>query len=137
MKNNTVPTFLKRYETVTQILTDQDLAALGDAYINLAYSLALSNKKGRPCGKKVKGTALAEVLRKAGLRTLLPSRIDRHDLSDAAEALLAYAWRRKIIDLEENVKTLSECDTLIIGLAQLLINAKEKIKPSKLSPVPY
>jgi len=54
LKNNTMPTFLKRYETMTQILTDQGPAALGDAYINLAYSLALSNKKGKPCGRKSK-----------------------------------------------------------------------------------
>jgi len=136
-KNNSSPAFLKNYENLTQVLTDRKLAALGDAYINFAYSLALSNKTCKPCGKKVKGTALAEALRKAGLRTLLPSRMDRHSLSDAAEALLAYAWLHKLFTLEDNVETLVQTDTLENGLTQLLLKAKEKIKLSGLFPVPY
>ncbi len=134
--NNPNLTFLRQYDTIPQILKDKDLAALGDAYINLVHSLALSNQSGRPCGKKVKGTALAEALRKAGLRTLLPSRMDSHDLSDAAEALLAYAWLHTLVSLEENVNTLSNSDNLVSGLTKLLINSKEKISLSKLSPVP-
>ena len=136
-KNNTAPTFLKTYENLTQVLTDRNLAALGDAYVNFAYSIALSSRTGRPCGKKVKGTTLAEALRKAGLRTFLPSRMDRHSLSDAAEALLAYAWLHNLLTLEENVETLVQVDTLENGLTQLLLKAKEKIKLSGLFPVLY
>jgi hypothetical protein len=135
-KNNPAPAFLKNYENLTQVLTDRKLAALGDGYVNFAYSLALSNKTGKPCGKKVKGTALAEALRKAGLRTLLPSRMDRHSLSDAAEALLAYAWLHNLFTLEDNVETLVQTETLENGLTQLLLKAKEKIKLSGLFPVP-
>ena len=136
-KNKPTPTFLRNYENLTQVLTDRKLAALGDAYANFAYSLALSNKTGKPCGKKVKGTALAEALRKAGLRMLLPSRMDSHTLADAAEALLAYAWLHNLFTLEDNVETLVQTGTLENGLTQLLLKAKEKIKLSGLFPVPY
>lgn len=133
---NTASKFLRNYENLTQVLTDRKLAALGDAYINFAYSLALSNKTGKPCGKKVKGITLAEALRKAGLRTFLPSRMDRHDLSDAAEALLAYAWLHNLLTLEDSVEALVQAETLETGLAELLLKAKEKIKVSGLFPVP-
>ena len=135
--NNATPAFLSDYENLMQVLTDRKLAALGDAYVNFAYSLALSNKTGKPCGKKVKGTALADALRKAGLRTFLPSRMDRHSLSDAAEALLAYAWLHNLFTLEDSVETLVQSDTLENGLSQLLLKAKERIKLSGLFPVPY
>ena len=135
-KTNQPLQFMKDYENLTQILTDRKLASLGDAYINFVYSLALSQKEGKPSGAKVKGTALAEALRKAGLRRYLPSRIDKHVLSDAAEALLVYVWLHKLLTLEESVETLEKMDTLIEGLTQLLLEAKEKIKLSKLLPIP-
>jgi hypothetical protein len=118
-------------------LTDRKLASLGDAYINFVYSLALSERKGKPSGVKVKGTALAEALRKAGLREHLPSRIDKHVLSDAAEALIVYAWLHDLLTLEESVKILGKTDSLVEGLTQLLLKVKEKIKLSEPFPVPY
>ena len=135
-KTNQPLQFMRDYDNLTQILTDRKLAQLGDAYINFVYSLALSQKKGKPSGAKVKGTALAEAMRKAGLRKHLPSRIDKHVLSDAAEALVVYAWLHKLLTLEESVETLEKTDTLIEGLTQLLLKAKEKIKISKLLPIP-
>jgi hypothetical protein len=120
--------FLKNCSSLPQVLTDKPLAALGDAYVNFVYSLALSRRTGKPCGKKVKGTPLAEAVRKAGLRKFLPSRIDKHILSDAAEALLVYAWLNDFITLEESVEVLEKTDDLEKGLARLLLAAKEKIK---------
>jgi hypothetical protein len=128
---------MRDYDNLTQILTDRKLAQLGDAYINFVYSLALSQKKGKPSGAKVKGTALAEAMRKAGLRKHLPSRIDKHVLSDAAEALVVYAWLHKLLTLEDSVETLKKTDTLNEGLTQLLLEVKEKIKLSRLFPIPY
>jgi hypothetical protein len=118
-------------------LVDKQLAALGDAYVNLVYSLALSKRKRRPCGAKVKGTTLSEALRKAGLRILLPSRIDRHVISDAAEAITVYAWLHGLLTLEDSVQTIAEADTPENGLTQLILKAKEKTMLSKLFPVPY
>lgn len=112
---------------MTQILTDKSLAALGDAYINFAYSLAISKKIKKPYGKKVKGTPLAEAIRKTGLREALPSRIDKHILSDAAEALLVYAWLNELTTLEEAVEVLEKND-LESALIELLLKAKERIK---------
>jgi len=136
-KTNQPLQFMRDYDNLTQILTDRKLAQLGDAYINFVYSLALSQKKGKPSGAKVKGTALAEAMRKAGLRKHLPSRIDKHVLSDAAEALVVYAWLHKLLTLEDSVETLKKTDTLIEGLTQLLLEVKEKIKLSRLFPIPY
>jgi hypothetical protein len=119
---------LKTYTSLTQILTDKKLAALGDAYVNFIYSLAMSKKLGKPFGKKVKGTPLAEAMRKADLRKLLPSRIDKHVLSDAAEALLVYAWFTQTITLEESVEALEKNDDLESGLVQLLTKAAQGIR---------
>jgi hypothetical protein len=135
-RNKQALPFLKSYETLSQILLDKQLARLGDAYINLVYSLALSKRKGRPCGAKVKGTILADALRKSGLRTLLPSGIDRHTISDAAEAVVVYVWLHNLLTLEDCVQTIAEADTTENGLTQLILNAKEKIKLSKLVRVP-
>ena len=120
--------FLRDYESLSQVLTDKPLAALGDAYANFAYSMALSRKAGRPRGKKVKGAPLAEAVRRAGLRSYLPSRIDKHVLSDAAEALLVYAWLKDVITLEESVDVLEKNDNLEEGLTELLVRAKGRIK---------
>ena len=119
---------LKSYTSLNQILTDKKLAALGDAYVNFIYSLALSKRLGKPFGKKVKGTPLAEAVRKAGLRKLLPSRIDKHVLSDAAEALLVYAWLTKALTLDECVGALEKSDDLEEGLVRLLLRSTERIR---------
>lgn len=120
--------FLKSYTSLNQILTDKKLAALGDAYVNFIYSLAVSKRLGKPFGKKVKGTPLAEAVRKAGLRKLLPSRIDKHVLSDAAEALLVYAWLTKALTLEECVGALEKNDDMEEGLVRLLLRSAERIR---------
>jgi hypothetical protein len=108
------------------VLADRDLASLGDAYINFAYSLALSNKTGRPQGVKVKGSVLAQALRNAGLREYLPSRMTKHALADAAEALIVYAWLKKAITLEETVRIMTEIQEPVEGLTQLLVTVRGK-----------
>ncbi len=120
--------FLHDYSDLTEVLRDKALAALGDAYVNFAYSLALSRKLRKPCGKKVKGTPLAGAIRKAGLRSFLPSRIDKHVLSDAAEALLVYAWLSDAVTMEQCVLALEKSNDLEKGLTELLLRAKEAVK---------
>ena len=122
--------FVKKHNSLTEILTDHELASLGDAYVNLACSLALSNKKGRPYGTKTRGSLLAEALRKAGLRPYLPSRATRHTLADAAEALIVYAWLHSCITLDESVTTLEKNEDLTDGLSELLQKATHRIKLS-------
>jgi hypothetical protein len=120
--------FLKAHRNLAEILTDHKLASLGDAFINFVYSLALSNKKKQPSGAKVKGHVLAEALRKAELRKYMPSRITRHMLADAAEALTVYAWLHNYITLEESVAMLEKAEDLVEGLSQLLLTIKNRIK---------
>jgi hypothetical protein len=90
--------------SLAEVLADRDLASLGDAYVNFAHSLALSNRRRKPLGVRVKGSVLAEALRKAGLRDRLGSGMSRaHALADAAEAMIVYAWLNGRLTLDESV----------------------------------
>jgi hypothetical protein len=121
---------MKPLHSLGEILTDHRLASLGDAYVNFAYSLALSEKQGYPKGTKVKGTVLAEALKKAGLREHLPSKMTSHKLADAAEALIIYGWLNNHMSLQESVTILKKPDDPIEGFAQLLEKTRAKIKLS-------
>jgi hypothetical protein len=123
-------TFTKPYKNLTQILTDHKLASLGDAYINFAYSLALSNRNKEPSGTKVKGSTLATAIKKTGLRNHMPSRMTRHMMADAAEALIVYAWLNSRITLEETTTILEKTDDPIEGFSQLLTKIKNATKLS-------
>lgn len=120
--------FVKTYRSLTEVLTDHKLASLGDAYINFAYSLALSNKNGKPSGEKVKGAPLAEAIKRNGLREYLPSRMTKHMLADAAEALIVYAWLSGHITLTESVGILEKNDELVGSMCHLLAVIKSRIK---------
>ena len=125
--NKTFP-FTPTYNNLTEVMTDHNLASLGDTYINFVYSLATSNKTCKPTGAKVKGTVLAEALKKARLREHLPSRMTRHRLADAAEALIVYAWLNNYIKLDESVAILEKTNDPTNGLSQLLTTIKDRIK---------
>jgi hypothetical protein len=112
---------------LNEVLIDHALASLGDSYVNFIYSLAISNRKGSPLGKKVKGSILAEALRKAGLRECLPSGMSRHDLADGAEALIVYAWLRRWVSLDEGVAMIGRKSDPVDGLGELLTKIKGRI----------
>ena len=120
-------TFVPQYESLSQVLMDQKLASLGDAYVNFLYSLALSKRKGEPTGTKVKGRLLADAFKKAELRKFLPSRIDRHKQADAAEALIVYAWIRGSMTMEEGLKILEQNGDKVEVFSLLLLTAKRKL----------
>jgi Ribonuclease III len=113
--------------SLKQVLADRELASLGDSYVNFAYSLTLSNRKMIPEGTKVKGSILAEALRRAGLREQLPSRMSRHALADAAEALMVYSWLSDCLPLSECVRLLGKADDPIVGFTCVLVAARERI----------
>jgi hypothetical protein len=119
--------FISQYRNLREVLIDQKLAALGDAYVNLVYSVALSKRKGEPTGAKVDNRLLAEALKKAGLRSLLPSRIDRHKQADAAEALIVYAWVRGSMTMEEGVSILEQGEDTVEAFCSFLLTAKKKL----------
>ncbi|MEM1539049.1 MAG: ribonuclease III family protein [Candidatus Bathyarchaeia archaeon] len=119
--------FIKVYKNLTDVLTDHKLASLGDAYVNLVYSLALSENRGKPLGVRVKSSVLAEAFKKAGLREFMPARASRHMLADAAEALTVYAWLNRNISLDECVAILRKIEDPIEGFSQLLSTIKERV----------
>ena len=123
--------FIPQYESLSEILMDQKLAKLGDAYVNFLYSLALSKKNGEATGIKVKGRLLADAFKKAGLRKFLPSRIDRHKQADAAEALIVYAWIRGSMTMEEGLEILEQNEDSVEVFSVLLLTAKMKLKIKK------
>ncbi len=118
--------FIPKYENLSEVLMDQKLAKLGDAYVNFLYSLVLSKKNREPTGTKVKGRLLADAFKKAGLRKLLPSRIDRHKQADAAEALIVYAWIKGLMTMEEGIEILDQNEDNVEAFSFLLIAAKNK-----------
>ena len=119
-------TFTQQYESFTEVLMDQKLAKLGDAYVNFLYSLALSKKTGEPTGIKVKGRLLADAFKKAGLRKFLPSRTDRHKQADAAEALIVYPWIQGSMTIEEGLEILEQNEESVEAFSVLLLTAKMK-----------
>ncbi len=121
-------TFVPQYESLNEVLMDQKLASLGDAYVNFLYSLALSKKKGEATGIKVKGRLLADAFKRAELRKFLPSRIDRHKMADAAEALIVYAWIRGSMTMEEGLEILEQNGDEAEVLSLLLLTAKKKVE---------
>jgi hypothetical protein len=121
--------FMPQYESLSEVLMDQKLAKLGDAYVNFLYSLALSKKKGEPDGTKVKGRLLADAFKKAGLRKFLPSRIDRHKQADAAEALIVYSWIQNSVTMEEALEILEQNkEDATEAFSVLLLTAKNRSK---------
>ena len=119
--------FIPKYVNLSEALMDQKLSSLGDAYVNFLYSLALSKKSGEPVGTKVKGRLLADAFKKAGLRKLLPSRINRHKQADAAEALILYAWVCGSVTMEEGLKILEENEDEVEAFSCLLLTTKKKL----------
>jgi Ribonuclease III len=93
-------------EALTRILTSKDFAQFGDALLNFAYSLAITERTGKPRGVRVPDKALAEAAVKAGLRKLLPRRVGRGDIANGLEALLGYSWLEETLTLDEIVKCL-------------------------------
>lgn len=126
-KHRLIFSFVWARRSLNEVLTDHSLASLGDSYVNLVYSLVISNRKGKPFGGKVKGSILAEALRRAGLRECLPSRMSRHTLADAAEALIVYAWLSHCASLDESVAIVGREKDPAEGLGQLLKTIRRRV----------
>lgn len=95
--------------------TDKGLAKIGDGIVNLTYSMAKSiyltknspNNNIVRTGTKVSKTILANALKSANLKNFAKTRADAHDLADTAEAIVAYLWLSKKVDIHEIVNFLS------------------------------
>lgn len=120
--------FITRYSKISDILSDKDLASLGDAYINFVYSLALSRITGKPIGRKIGSNILSLALKKAGIRSLLPPRTDRHRQADAAEALIIFGWLSGAISIKETLDMLVKNGDIVDNLCAVLKLILERSK---------
>ncbi len=107
---------LARKNSKKAIGTDKGLAKIGDGIVNLAYSIAKSifiTKKNKNntivrTGRKVSRDILSNALKKAGLKDCAKNRADAHDMADTVEAIVAYAWLKNEIGLQEIINVLTE-----------------------------
>ena len=107
-------------KSLQTILSDNGLAQLGDALLNFAFSMALTERNGRPIGTRVLDKTLAEAAVEAGLREYLPRRVNRGDVANSLEALLGFVWIEKRITLDEVVACLkAESPSPSINFAHL------------------
>jgi len=120
--------FVDEYLSLADIMMDRDLAALGDAFVNFVYSLALSFRKSKPIGSKLDNNTLASALRESGLRKMLPPRMDRHTQANAAEALIVYAWLSGFLSLRKMLQILNSSEKLEDSWRILLQKIAEGIK---------
>ncbi|MBS3815112.1 MAG: hypothetical protein KGY45_00960 [Hadesarchaea archaeon] len=98
----------ERYSNPEEAFLNNNLAKLGDVLVNLIYSLGLSIAKGQADGDKISNLVLSKALSRANLRDLAPSRVDRHQLGDFVEAIIAYSWVHEIIGINEAAEILAE-----------------------------
>ena len=108
----------------------KDLAQFGDALLNFAYSLALTETIGKPRGTRVPDKVLAEAALKAGLRKHLPRRVGRGEVANGLEALIGYSWLRKYLTLDDilaclEVESLTPANNFAT-LAELALSRLEK-----------
>ncbi len=111
-------------------MTSKGLAQFGDALLNFAYSLALTEKTGRPRGTRVPDKVLAEAAVKAGLRKYLPRRVGRGEVANGLEALIGHLWLEKHLTLDDilaclKVESLTPADNFAT-LAELALSRLEK-----------
>jgi hypothetical protein len=99
MNKTTIPDALRK--KLIPIMRNHSLAKYGDTLTNFLYSDAKTRVIGKPVGTSVLDKALAEVLRKTGLRSIMPSSSSAGTLGDGIEALIGHVFLEKIMTLEE------------------------------------
>ena len=114
-------------DDLRKIMRDKKRASLGDAYINLVYSLSLTRVGGEPKGVKVSDRILADAFKEAGLRKFLGPRLSRKDFADASEAILTEAFQARILTMEESVNVISQDSNPVSRIANLLKLAVERL----------
>ena len=112
---------------ISSIMQDRKLASLGDAYVNLVYSMALTQISGEPRGVKVSDRILSRAFKAAGLRSYLGARQTRKDFANASEALLIESFRKGLLTISESVKIIAQHDDLADGVGDLLKTAVERM----------
>lgn len=86
-----------------RVLTDRNLAQLGDSILNFALSATLTRVNNKPSGRRVKNSLMTPLIDASPLKTLLPMRTSRRDRANAFEALAGYIWLRGAFKIENLV----------------------------------
>jgi dsRNA-specific ribonuclease len=114
-----------------EVMRNKRLASLGDAFVNFVYSLALTETSGEPRAVKVSDRTLANAFKMTGLRRYLGTRISKKDMANASESLLLEGYQKRLITIDESVRTLSENpDGLEAGLSELMKLTADRITRS-------
>ena len=117
---------MKEHKRIAHILVDRGLAQFGDALLNFAFSIVLTEIHGSPRGTKIPDKILADAAVKAGLRKLLPRRVGRGDVANGFEALMAHVWLEKRLTLDEIVNCLKseniDASQNFVQLAELALD---------------
>lgn len=95
-----------QHESVEEVLNDKGLAKVGDAIVNLCYSLAKSRVLQRATGEKVRDDVLAKAIRSTSLYTRMNRRTSKGLAADSYEAIIAYLWMSDSVTIEEIVEHL-------------------------------
>ena len=115
--------------------THKGLAKIGDELVNFVYSVAKSiyltkNNTHRSIiltSKKVGKKILAYALKEANMKQFAKNRADAHDLADTVEAIIAYVWLSKKMQIEEFI------DFLVDNFAGNLSNRNEEIVQAQIA----
>jgi len=115
-------------EKLWRIVSNKGLSSFGDILLNFLFSMATTKATGSPKGVKVRNRDLAEAMKALGLRELLPLRMDRHALGNAAEALIAYGWLEGLFTIDEYVEILERrIETPVEALKDALFEVWKKV----------
>ena len=93
-------------DKLRRILTDRNLAQLGDSVLNFALSAALTRATGNPMGRRVKNSLLTPLIDSSPLKMLLPLRTSRRDRANAFEALAGYLWLKEVVQTDELIEAM-------------------------------
>ncbi len=121
---------MSRSERLLRILLDNQLAQLGDCFVNLLYSLALTRRYNKPTGKRISDKALAEAAQLAGIRQLLPKRTKRGNVANSIEALLVHVWLNRLMTIDEMTTILKSTQPDPKAFAEVTKIALQKLDSS-------
>jgi hypothetical protein len=97
---------LVTHDSVEHIMNDKGLAKIGDTLINFIYSLSKSIVLGFSTGEKVRDSILARAIRQTSIYERIGHRTDAGTAGDAYEAIVAYLWLTKQIQIDSIVDML-------------------------------
>lgn len=106
MELEMIDSFLKS-NSLRHVLSSKELAQLGDFLVNFIYTAVRIGLKGVSGSIHVWDYSLKTAMELANLRKDLAKKMKPDRVADAAEALIAYSYLTKLMDLPEMIEFLS------------------------------